>query len=285
VDIAPTRKEAYSIVVTEWRREMTAFRKFRPSSEKELHGIIEKNIESLEEGLEVLKYEFSIGNGIADFLCKDSGGRLVVIEIKLGEDSEIIFQALRYYADIDTRKYVIAQLFPGRGIDPKPSPRIVLIAEHFSDDLRHLTTLMVPDIELFEYTSLRDSAGVEGIVYHAVSLPKVKDDITEPSKLDDHIKYITDLSLQFVFNSARQKIMEAAPNAEEYLTQDHVCYKYRGKQIAWLTAHRKSFRVGVAKIGERKERLSEDEVKITTGDDDFAEILEDIKRSYTNLEA
>jgi hypothetical protein len=144
--------------------------------------------------------------------------------------------------------------------------------------------LMVPDIGFVQDTSQKDSAGVEGIVYHTVSIPRATSDITEPSKIDEHIKWITDLNLQAIFNSARQEIMEIAPNAEEYLTQDHVCYKHRGRQIAWLTAKRKSFYVGVVKIGERRVKLSEREVKITTGGGDFAEILEDIKKSYLNLE-
>ena len=36
-----------------------------PKSEKELHGIIEKEIDALEEGLEVLKYEFAFRKGIS----------------------------------------------------------------------------------------------------------------------------------------------------------------------------------------------------------------------------
>ena len=65
---------------------MSTFKKFKPSGEKELHNIIETELPSLEEGLQLLKYEINVGIGIPDFLCVDSGGRLVIIEVKLEED-------------------------------------------------------------------------------------------------------------------------------------------------------------------------------------------------------
>ncbi len=37
---------------------MTTLRKTKPKNEKELHSIIEKELESLEEGLVLLKYEY-----------------------------------------------------------------------------------------------------------------------------------------------------------------------------------------------------------------------------------
>ena len=102
---------------------MRTFKKFEPMSEKELHGIIEKELDSLEEGLELLKYEMTIGKGIPDFLCKDSGGRIVIIEVKLNEDENILFQALRYYADVNANRYVLAEMFSRKGIDPETRPK------------------------------------------------------------------------------------------------------------------------------------------------------------------
>ena len=77
---------------------MPIFSKYSPKNEKELHGIIEKEIDSLEEELRILKYEFSTGKGNLDFLCADSGGRLTIIEVKLSEDDNVLFQGLRYFS-------------------------------------------------------------------------------------------------------------------------------------------------------------------------------------------
>ena len=68
-------------------------------SKKELHVI--KEIEALEEGLVVLKHEFDTGKGSVDILCVDSDGRLGIIEVKVGEDENILFHALKYYNWID----------------------------------------------------------------------------------------------------------------------------------------------------------------------------------------
>ena len=55
---------------------MSTFKKFKPSGEKELHNIIEKELESLEEGLQLLKYEIKVGIGIPDFLIQGGLQRL-----------------------------------------------------------------------------------------------------------------------------------------------------------------------------------------------------------------
>ena len=41
---------------------MATFSKFKPGSEKELHSIIESQLDALEEGLVLLKYEMGVGN-------------------------------------------------------------------------------------------------------------------------------------------------------------------------------------------------------------------------------
>ena len=42
---------------------MPTFTKYKPKTEKELHEIIHREIEELEEGLQVLKYEFATSKG------------------------------------------------------------------------------------------------------------------------------------------------------------------------------------------------------------------------------
>jgi hypothetical protein len=152
---------------------MATLTKYAPLSEKELHIIIQKEIDAVEEGLRLLQYEYPSGKGILDFLCIDSGGRLVIIEVKLHEDENILFQALRYFSDIDKNRYLIATLFSKESINLDESPRIILIAERLSEDLRRLSTLVIPEVELLEYSSVILPDGDKGIVYHSVSLPTI----------------------------------------------------------------------------------------------------------------
>jgi RecB family endonuclease NucS len=75
---------------------MATFTRYIPQSEKELHQIIRDELDALEEGLRLLKPEFPTGKGMIDLLCVDSGGRLVIVEVKLHQDENVLFQGLRY---------------------------------------------------------------------------------------------------------------------------------------------------------------------------------------------
>ena len=98
---------------------MSTLKKYVPESEAELHLLIQAELDAIEEGLELLQHEYPSGKGILDFLCVDSGGRLVIVEVKLHEDENVLFQGLRYYSDIDRNRYLIANLFPLRHVNPE----------------------------------------------------------------------------------------------------------------------------------------------------------------------
>ncbi len=262
---------------------MVTFENFDPKNEKELHSIIEKDLDSLEGGLILLKYEMTVGRGIPDFLCVDSGGRLVIIEVKVQEDENILFQALRYYADINKNRYVIANIFSQQNVNPKLTPRIVLIAKRFSDDIRMLGTLVVPDIELYEYITLKDSGEVQGIVYHPVSLPKVEESISDPLKVEDHREYITKEDLKPIFDKIREQVKSIHHTIEEYVTQSYVGYKFNGRHLSWIAAQRKSFDLGTNIINEKGEVLDYESVRFKTGNEDYADIIEKIKESFKSL--
>lgn len=262
---------------------MPTFTKQKPSSEKELHGIIQAEIDALEQGLDVLKYEFTTGKGTADFLCVDSGGTLVIIEVKLGEDENVLFQALRYFSEVDRDRYVIAQMFSSKEIDPDQNPRIVIIAERFSDDLRRLSTLVVPDIELFEYTVMIGPNEEKGIIFHAVSLPKIIDPVSKPRNIEDLKNYVKDETLRGVIDNYRHLIKEIGEGIEEYATQGYIGFKFRGRQFAWIGIQRQSFDVGALIIDEKGERLDQDFVRVESEDEDCTEIIDKINDSYQNL--
>jgi len=262
---------------------MITLKKTKPKNEKELHSIIEKELDALEEGLVLLKYEFALTKGIPDFLCVDSGERLVIIEVKLQEDENILFQALRYYNEIDKDRYVIAKMFSKKNINPKEHPRIVLIAEKFSDDIRRLSTLVIPDIELYEYTLLLTSDGKEGICYHAVSLPKVEEIITKPKLPDEIKKYLTKDILKPLFDKIIDQVKNISKDIDVYTTQDYVGFKFRGRQIAYLWPHRKSFDIVAANIDENGRTIEFDSVRIEEGTEDYTETIEKIKKSFEIL--
>jgi len=262
---------------------MPTLKKVKPETEKELHGIIEKEIDALEEGLELLKYEFGLSKGTPDFLCVDSGQRLVIIEVKLQEDENILFQALRYYSEIDKERYAIARMFSDKEVNADEHPRILLIAEKFSDDIRRLSTLVIPDVELFEYTLLLTPDEKTGICYHPVSIPKLEEIPSKPSTIDDLREYITDDSLKPIFDKLIEDIKAIGKGIEEYATQGYVGFKYKGRMIAFLGPHRKSFDVGAVVIDQDSHVIASEYTRIESGTEDHTETFEKIKKSFENI--
>lgn len=262
---------------------MATLKKIKPKNEKELHSIIEKELDALEAGLDILRYEFVITKGVPDFLCVDSGGRLVIIEVKLQEDENILFQALRYFNEIDRDRYVIAKMFSKKEINPDEHPRIVLIAERFSDDIRRLSTLVIPDVELYEYTLLKTEEGKEGICCHAVSLPKIEEAPSKPKSIKDIKNYMTEDNLKPIFDKVFEEIKNIGKDIEEYATQDYVGFRYRGRQIAYLWTHRKSFDIGMPLIDEDGRTIDYESMRIETGTEDYLETFQKIKKSFKNI--
>ena len=262
---------------------MATLKKIKLRNEKELHSVIEKELEALEEGLTILKYEFAMSKGVPDFLCADSGGRLVIIEVKLQEDENILFQGLRYYNEIDRDRYVIAKMFSRKDVDPKESPRIILIAEKFSDDIRRLSTLVIPDVELYEYTVLKTEDGNEGICFHPVSLPKIEEGPKMPKSIEEIKSYMTKKELMPLFDKVVSEIKNIGENIEEYTTQDYVGFRYKGRHIGYLTPHRQSFDVGASMIDENGRTIDYEYLRIETGTEDYSEPLQKIIKSLENI--
>lgn len=264
---------------------MPTFTKYKPQSEKELHGIIQAELEALEVGLGLLKREYPTGKGFIDFLCSDSGGRLVIIEVKLHEDENILFQALRYFSDIDNDRFLIANYFDRDDIDPNESPRIILIAERFSDDIRRLSTLVVPEIELFEYTALKYKDKL-GIVYHPVSLPVATSAPPEPKTIEKLLAHLRNDDLKPTIEQIRERVKSLNPEIEEYATQSYIGYRHNsGRQIAFIKIFRQSFSFGAHIIDEDKNLLEYDEVRIEDEDQEFDEMMEKVKETYSKLQA
>lgn len=262
---------------------MITLKKYKPKNEKELHSIIEEELDALEEELNLLKYEFDMGRGRPDFLCVDSGGRLVIIEVKLEEDDNILFQALRYYTDIDKERYVIAKMFKETEVDPSEHPRILLIAGKFSDYIRRLSTLVVPDVELFEYTVLSTPEEKQGVCYHAVTLPKIDDIPTKPKSITELKNYIKKDALKPHFDKIMKEIENIGEGIEKYATQGYVGFKYKGRQIAWLWPLRKSFDLGSIVVDSDGHVLENDSVRIETGAESYNDIYDKIKESFGNI--
>lgn len=263
---------------------MPTLKKYVPKSEAELHLLIQAELDAIEEGLELLQHEYPSGKGILDFLCTDSGGRLVIIEVKLHEDENVLFQALRYFSDIERNRYLIANLFAHKRVNPEEPPRVILIAERFSEDIRRLSLLVVPEIELLEHSVVVLPDGHMGILYHSVSLPTAARLPSEPKTIDKLIEYLKDDSLKPVLAKMRHAIKSLGKGIEEYATQGYIGYKHSsGRQFAYIRLYRKAIEFGAHIVDEKRQLLDYESVRVEKGEDDYSEILEKIKTAFVNL--
>jgi predicted transport protein len=264
--------------------KMATLTKYSPVSEKELHIIIQKEMDAVEEGLRLLQYEYPSGKGILDFLCIDSGGRLVIIEVKLHGDENILFQALRYFSDIDKNRYLIATLFSKESINLDESPRIILIAEGFSEDLRRLSTLVIPEVGLLEYSSVVLPNGDKGIIYHSVSLPTISRPPAEPKTLEKLLEYLRNENLKALVAKLRHTVKNLGKGIDEYATQGYIGYKHSsGRQFAYIRIMRQSIELGSHIINEKKQLLDYEGVVLDDINADYSEILQKIKTAFVNL--
>jgi len=263
---------------------MSTLKRYVPQSEKELHILIQSELNAIEDGLKLLQYEYLSGKGILDFLCADSGGRLVIIEVKLHEDENILFQALRYFSDIDKNRYLIATLFSDKQINTEQSPRVILIAEKFSEDLKRLSTLVVPEVELLEYSSVVLPGGDKAVVYHSVSLPTVARPPAEPKTIDRLIEYLRNESLKPLLTKIRHAVKNIGKGIEEYATSSYIGYKHSsGRQFAYIVILRKSIEFGAHVIDEEKQLLDYERVLLEDANTDYAEMLQKVKAAFVNL--
>ena len=263
---------------------MAKFIKYVPPKEKELHEIIKTNLSSLEDELHLLQYELPTETGIIDLLCVDVEGRIVIIEVKLHEDEGILFQALRDYSVIDKIRYQLAKNFSKFKINPELSPRIVLIAEVFSEDIKRLATLVKPEVELFEYTTIKFEDSEKGIIFHSISLPIEIFEPTKPPTLERIIENMRNKKLLPLLEQARERIKQIGPGIDEYATQSYIGYRYsNGRQIGFIMTYRNAFRVGSNTVDEEKRLLRYEDKRIETIEDTFDNIIENIRTTYINL--
>ena len=101
---------------------------------------------------------FGFGGGARpiDLLALRHDGRLVVIELKVTEDREHVFQGVDYWRRVEAHRrrghISSAKLFGDREIsDESPLVYLVAPALHFHPSFRTLAKTIAPDIEIYRF--------------------------------------------------------------------------------------------------------------------------------------
>ena len=141
---------------------------YRASGEAWLESMLRRDITRLDPGLIIAplhaQFRTSHGGGFGsgggarpiDLLALRHDGRLVVIELKVIEDREHVFQGVDYWRRVEAHRrrghISAAKLFGDRDIsDESPLVYLVAPALHFHPSFRTLAKTIAPDIEIYRF--------------------------------------------------------------------------------------------------------------------------------------
>lgn len=137
---------------------------YRASGEAWLESLLRRDITKLDPGLIIapLHAQFRTSHGgptgarPIDLLALRHDGRLVVIELKVTEDREHVFQGVDYWRRVEAHRrrghISSARLFGDREIsDESPLVYLVAPALHFHPSFRTLAKTIAPDIEIYRF--------------------------------------------------------------------------------------------------------------------------------------
>lgn len=137
---------------------------YRASGEAWLESIVRRDISKLDPGLIVapLHAQFRTSHGgptgarPIDLLALRHDGRLAVIELKVTEDREHVFQGVDYWRRVEAHRrrghISAAKLFGDREIsDESPLVYLVAPALRFHPSFRTLARTIAPDIEIYRF--------------------------------------------------------------------------------------------------------------------------------------
>lgn len=145
---------------------------YRAAGEAWLESILRRDISRLDPGLIVapLHAQFRTSHGgptgarPIDLLALRHDGRLVVIELKVNEDREHVFQGVDYWRRVEAHRrrghISTAKLFGHREIsDESPLVYLVAPALRFHPSFRTLARMIAPDIEVYRFDINEDWRG------------------------------------------------------------------------------------------------------------------------------
>lgn len=237
----------------------------KPSSfknERELQKLFEANLEEL-LGVRFIASEFTTGDrqrGRIDSLGIDQDGTPVIVEYKKSGKDNVINQGLFYLDWLVDHKgdfALAAQEELGKDIEIDwSSPRLILVAESFSEYDKYAVNRIGANIQLWTYRRYgEDFLFLESIFATTSQKESRKERVTEPETvieeieeevvytLDDHLKGKSE-EVKILFDTLREKVF--ALNAEgdiiEKPNKIYISYKH-GKNFCEIRPQSKEVKI------------------------------------------
>jgi RecB family endonuclease NucS len=244
-------------------------------SESEFESILTENPNLIEEGLKIVDTQVITNRGRLDILGLDSGKVLVIIELKIVESDEMLWQALDYYDWVFRNIDSIKRMYPNNEIDYNQPPRLMLIAPSFSDAIKRRAIYLDPSVELLEYKYLQ-AADKKGMLLIPVSLPTVDGISGGRPPIETLVNYITNEQSREICKNVIEQIRTIGNNIQVLSRKYHISFYVSGSRFAALSPRREYFWIDTY-INEEWKATKIEAIK------DFESIFENIKESFQKV--
>ncbi len=154
-------------------------------SETQLEDLIRQAPHLIEEGLRYVDHQRMTDRGPLDVLMVDSGGALIIAELKVCEDEGMLIQGIDYYDWISRNIEGMSRAYKDFDINPTQTPRLLLIAPSVSINL--LNRCRWVDIPWFAYTDSHPRI-------QAVSCVHIKPFVLAINQMCRQLTYCVDIS-------------------------------------------------------------------------------------------
>jgi len=213
-------------------------------SEKELEDLIRQAPDVVEDGLQYIDHQKRTNRGPLDVLMVDSGGSLVVAELKVVEDDTMLVQGIDYYDYVSMNVEGMVRAYSKFDINPDQNVRLFLVAPGFSVSLLNRCKWIDIPISLFGYVCVQFEGSEEkALVCREVTIPSVPI-IEKAYRLEDKFNYITNTEAR---KRAENLLEEIRSWDERNISVDVIKYaislKFSGTVFCYLSTCRKFFHV------------------------------------------
>lgn len=214
------------------------FERVSIEDERELEQKVIDEISAIEKGLTVIDNQVPTdGKEKLDILCHDKNRQLVILELKMNEDDDMLFQGLIYLDYCNRMKSTLKVTYKDFRVNDEETPRLILLAPSFSDNMlkvvKYIDTVQI-DLYEWEYLKLGDQ---EGLYVKPISVAVLKEE-RRPWSEEKRREWIQNDEVRKNYVKVYDLIKNLNPKVKIVNHYDWVSCKYRNKVFAYLSVRR-----------------------------------------------
>lgn len=211
-------------------------------SETDLETILINDLDEISEGMKFLGRQIDTDTGTLDILAVDSDGMLTILELKIKQDDEQLFQGVRYYDWIKSRIEWIRRSYEKEYdyiIDVSKDPWLILVAPSFSENLMKVTRYIDLSVNLFTYAVLQIGDS-QKIICNDIDYGEPYE-VVSPPTLVGHVNWISDNNIQKLLRTSIERFKEL--KMEVRPKRRRISLFYHGKRISRIKCNKKSLNI------------------------------------------